>query len=131
MSLREYVGIARVANNFVPFYVNGTKKTFIANSETDIRVAKAAAEVFAAQKNIPLSSVLHTIQPALLTVFESEGKWYPAELHPDRITLLSSLGPIDLCGPQEHAIRCTKLIAQMRGADFVPSSDCEPLASQE
>ena len=118
----EYVGVIRLANCYIATHVQENQKKFIsAHPETDIRIAQATAKAFAEANKIFYYAALQDPCQPILTVLKYEGKWFPAELHAEKVTLLRSFGPLDLGGSKEDAIHMAGIIALSRNGDSIPS----------
>ena len=118
----EFACVIRLANCYVATHVNGQKKAFISqHPETDIKVAQVTAKLFAETHNIPYDNALRDPTQPIITVLKHKEKWFPAELHADKITLLTSLDALDLGGNQQEAITMANVIAWSRGSDSISS----------
>ena len=120
--VNEFTGVIRLVNCYIAAHVKENQKKFIsAHPETDIKVAQATAKLFAETNKIFYDDTLFELSQAIITVVKRQEKWFPAELHADRITVLTSFGPIDLGGSQQEAINMANIIALSRGAASIPS----------
>lgn len=118
----EYVGIVRLVNCYIATHFRPEEKCFISeHPETDIKVAQATAILFAKTHNIPYDSDLREPDRPIITVLKREKKWFPAELHTNKITLLTNLGELNLGGKKQQAINMANVIAISKDADFIPS----------
>lgn len=118
----EFACVIRLANCYAATHVNGRKKAFISkHPEVDIKVAQVAAKAFAETHKIAYENQLQDLSQPIITVIKHEERWFPAELHSDKLTLLKNLGPLDLGGNQHEAINMANVIAMSRGADSIPS----------
>lgn len=117
----DCVMVVRLVNSYIATRVQGRKKTFISeNLATDFKVAAAAAKAFAEEHVITYKEGLHEPDRPLITVIKDGDTWFPAELHPDRVRLLTKLGPVELGGTQEVAMNLARSIAISKRADFLP-----------
>jgi len=118
----EFVGVIRLVNCFAAVHVTNEHKKFISKHlELELRVAQAAAESFAATHNIHYDGDLKDLDKPLITVVKHMESWFPAELHPDGISMLEYLGKANLGSPeQESAINLANAIALSRGGDCLP-----------
>ena len=120
----EFVAVIKLVNCYIATHTKGNKKVFIPQHlETDIKIAQAAAESFAKTKNIPYEDTLLEANQPIITVLKHGQDWFPAELHADKITLLTNLGSLNLGGSQQGATNLADAIALSRGADCIPSID--------
>lgn len=119
-SVQNFTGVVMLVNTWVPVHVNGREKTFIGNPSLDIKIALAAAKTFAEQNKIPFIALPLKADRPLITIWKHDSKWYPAECHPNKLTLLQKFLDIDLSGTQEDATHWAKIIALTKNADFLP-----------
>ncbi len=128
---REFTCVIRLANHYVATHVNGRAKRFISqHAETDLKVAQITAQLFSTTHAIPYESALIELDRPIITIIKNEGKWYPAELHPDRIKLLTGLpllnfSSLDLGGNQQEATLLAYAIASSLATDCFPSIGIE------
>jgi hypothetical protein len=120
--LTGYTVVLRIVNYFAAMHVYGSNKAFISkHPETDLKVAKATAQKFAALNDIPYDVDLRDLDGPFLTIIKNGEKWYPAEIYSDRLRLLVSFGPLQLGGTQSEAINMAEVIALSRSTDCIPS----------
>ena len=118
----EFVGVIRLVNCYIATHVQGETKAFVSkHPETDIKVARATAKLFAETNSIPYDSTLKELNQPIITVIKSGEDWFPAELHADKVTLLTKFGSMDLGGSQQEATNIANVIALSRGQDCIPS----------
>ena len=79
----------------------GCTKKFISN-ELDLKVAITTALTFAILNNIPYKYEIQLDRP-IVTICKKNSKWYPAELHSDKIRLLTSIKNYEISGDLEEA----------------------------
>lgn len=126
-TITGHVGVVKMANHFAAMHFQGNKSFFISKTLTsDIRVAQAAAKAFADSNYLPYNpNELYLADRPTYTVIKQGTKWYPAEIHPDDITLLThfgeekhkrDIGNEDL----EHVKVLTQAIADVNHATFLP-----------
>lgn len=82
--------VIQLANHYVAINKGWDVIEFISKyPETDLGVAQTAATLFAKAHDILCSTKPQGLDRPIITVLKSEGKWVPAELHPDRIKLIT------------------------------------------
>ena len=114
---REYVAVIRLAKQYVVAHVSEERTVFISqHSGTNLKIAQVAATAFAESKKLFRQVGCMEFAAPIITVIRKEGKWFPAELHPDRVVLL-------LGGSQEEATRMAGRIALERNISFVFSDN--------
>jgi hypothetical protein len=119
---QEYISVIKLGGGYVAAHVMGTQITFISEKlEIDIKVAKATAHLFAANHHISYNSGLYVLAQPVITVMEHNKKWFPAEVYPDKITLLMQSRNYNFGGNQLDAVNSAKLIASIRETLFIPS----------
>lgn len=118
----ELTCVLRLMNCYAALHVKGDTKIFISERpEQDLKVAQATAKIFAEARGIPYDSKLNVTNQPLITVIKQEEKWYPAELYPDKVSLLISYLGTNLGSSQQNAITLATAIALDRGTDCIPS----------
>jgi hypothetical protein len=118
----EYAAVIKLANCYAATHVKGKKKTFIsARLEADVKVARAAAKLFAEDNKIFCDDAVHKLSQPIITVLKCGERWFPAELHADEVILLTAFGPRDLGGSQQEAVRMANVIALSRNWNSIPS----------
>lgn len=118
----EFVCVIRLVNCYAATHVQGEMKAFVStHPETDKKIAKTTAILFAETHSIPYDDTLRELDRPLITVLKHGKDWYPAELHADKITLLTSFGPMNLGGNLQEATNKANVIALIRRYDCVPS----------
>lgn len=116
------MGVIRLANRYMATHVQGMKKAYVSKHlETDIKAAQATAKLFAETNSIPYDNTLLETNQPIITVLKHGQDWLPAELHADKVTLLTSFGPLNLGGSQQEAINLADVIALSRGLEHIPS----------
>jgi len=99
-----------------------TRKTVVSkHPETDIKVAEATAKLFAETNSIPYDSALLEPNLPIITVLKDGEDWFPAALYADKVTLLTSVGQLNLGGNQEKATNLAYVIAFSSRIDCIPS----------
>lgn len=117
----EYTAVFKLVNSYIPVHVNEGKAHFLSNNPaTDLKVAQAAAIKFAELNHIPYHETLLERRLPIISVVQHESKWYPAELHPDMISLLMNFGPMPLGGTVSEATGLAKAIAMSKQTDCLP-----------
>jgi len=89
--------------------------------EIDLKVAQAAAESFAKANKIVYNPALKSLSKPIMTVIQRKGKWFPAELHPDKIRILQKCMGINAGSDKEAATAWAHLIACVQEWDCIPS----------
>lgn len=119
----EFVCVIRLVNCYAATHVQGRKKAFVStHPETDKKIAKTTAKLFAETHSIPYDDTLRELDRPLITVLKHGKDWFPAELHADKVRLLTSIcGQMNLGGNQQEATNMANFIALISGADCVPS----------
>ena len=118
----EYVCVMLLVNYFIATHVKGENTTIISSQpETDIRMARIAGIRFARSQGIHYEAALKQLSQPMITVIKHGSDWFPAELHPHKVALLTKLGALNLGGSQERAIDFAKEIALHRESVCVPS----------
>lgn len=124
----EFVGVLRMADYFLAVHFReGTTYSVSKHLASDIRIAQAAAQAFAEKNHLPYDpTMLYEADRPSYTVIKQDSKWYPAEIHPDRVTLLTHFGKKKHKNDIGHedvnfAIAITQGIAAAKHADFDPS----------
>lgn len=117
-----FTAVIRLVNCYLATHVNEDEIRFISkHPESDIKVAQATAKLFAETNNILYDDTSFELSQPIITVMKDGEKWYPAELHPDRITLLLSFNSLDTGGGQQETINTANAIALSRNGDCFPS----------
>jgi hypothetical protein len=119
-SVQNFTGVVMLVNTWVPVHVNGNKKKFIGNPSLDIKIAQVVAKTFAEQNQIQFVPEPLNADRPLITIWKHDSKWYPAECHPRKLTLLQKFCDLDLGGTQEEAAHWADIIAISKNADFLP-----------
>jgi hypothetical protein len=133
----QFTGVVRMVNHWLAMHVQGSIKACISNHpEKDIEVARLAAKTFANLHHILYEEHPLEFDRPVLTIMKdrSSGNWYPTELHPDKVSILTHCKFLDIGGTQNEAIQLTKAIALGTHRDFIPSigislDTTEPLAN--
>lgn len=124
----EFVGVIRLANCYIATHVQGKKTAFVSkHPERDIKIAQATAKLFAETNSIPYDDTLLEPRQPIITVIKHGQDWFPAELHADKVSLLTSFGPLtsfgsmNLGGNQQEATNMANMIASSRRTECIPS----------
>lgn len=123
MSFSEFAGVVRLVDHYLAIHVEGREKACISkHPEVDIKVAALSAKTFATAKGIRYEEDLFELDRPIITILKDvDSKWYPLELHPDKMILVTKFGPLVLGGTKEEATHMAKLIALAKKTDCVPS----------
>ena len=118
----EFACVMLVAGCYIATQVTGKMKRFVSkHPETELKVAQTAAQRFASENNIPYVDELKKGDRAFITIIKYQEQWYPAELWPDKIVLLTKIEGTSLGGDQTFALICAESIALTKNEDFIPS----------
>lgn len=115
----EYTCVILSAKHYLAAYITPFKLQVLSkNPETDRSIAALTAATFANVKSIPFNNEpVQLIKPMVTILRSSGGDWYPAEIHPDKITFMKdypSNGSVE-------AWKTANIIATQKGAFFVPT----------
>jgi hypothetical protein len=122
MSPVEHAGVIRLVNCYIAAHIQGKQVEFISkHPETDIKIAQATAQAFAATKNISYLGASRDIDQPIITVIKSGEEWFPAELHPDKVRVLEWLSNLYLGGSLQQASSFAAAIARCIDVNFAPS----------
>lgn len=118
----EYTGVFKLVNSYIPVHVNEGATSFLSNNPViDLKIAQAVAQKFAEMNDIPYHGNLLERNDPIISVVQHESTWYPAELHPDKISLLMFLGPMPLGGTVEEAQNLARVIALSKQTACLPN----------
>lgn len=118
----EFVCVVRLGNHYAAVHSKKTEKEFISNHpEKDISIAQATAKAFAKEQKIPFDGRLKDLDKPIITILKQNEKWFPAELRPDKILLITGLAGINLGDSKKEATNLAQAIALSRGTDCIPS----------
>ena len=121
-SSNQFTGVLRLVDHWLAVHVQGSCKACISkHPEEDIKVAQVAAKTFADSHHIPYEENILEMDRPLMTVLKIDADWYPAEFHPDKISLLTHYGNVKLGGTQSEAINMAQAIASRKKRDCIPS----------
>ena len=122
-SLDQYTAVMQIYDAYAAIHVQPGNSRFISQNPTrDLSAAKLAAIEFAIREKIPCDHEIK-VPDKIYTVWKSNGQWYPAEIHPDKIRLLT--GPAKsqeeiLGGSLEFATNIANALAGATLFDFIP-----------
>lgn len=123
MGINELACVFKLVNCYAAIHIQKDKSVCISeHPETDIKVAQTTAELFAKQHNIPYSNELLRMRNPIITIINNGEGWFPAELHSEKIRLLTGLGSFKFQEfNQNQAANLAEVIALSQNADFIPS----------
>lgn len=117
----EFTAVTELVNCYMAIHVTGERAEFISEYlETNIKVAHAAAKLFAEAHHIPYVSSLYELSEPLITIMKMKKNWIPAEFYPHEIIFLS-IPSIDRSNDPQVASQMADAIAKSRGTTSFPS----------
>lgn len=121
MSFPEYAGVLKLVDCYIATHFTDDRISFISRyPETEKKIPQVAAKQFALDSNIPyIDTEIHLERP-LLTMIKHGFHWYPAELHPTCIKVVTHINDKCICFDRTGAEKVAQVIAQKKRSICIP-----------
>lgn len=119
---RGFVGLLQSPYGFVGMCSEPNKlcRCISERPELDIRIAQAAAESFAKDRNLLYKGILKDPPLGVITVIQCGSTWFPLTVSHNAMVLLTKWeGLIDLGGDKEKAVRVARGIASTHETMYI------------